>query len=139
MANYRRTAGFIPYRVTADGAYAVFLQRRSKDAPRLPDFFGFFGGGIEGDETPKEALLREVKEELDYVAEDVTYIGAYRENSLHAFCHRAPDNFEQQITILEGDYGQWFRKEQYLAEEKLIDLDKIILADVFEKLTNSSL
>lgn len=44
----------------------ILLQHRSKDAKRLPDFWGFFGGGIEEGETPEQALIRESKEELDY-------------------------------------------------------------------------
>ena len=31
---------------------------------RLPNYFGFWGGGTENNETPEEALLREIKEEL---------------------------------------------------------------------------
>lgn len=136
---YRRTSCFIPYRKNTTGNPAVFLQKRSKDAVRLPDFFGFFGGGIDEGETPEQALTREVYEELAYTTENVQYIGSYREDSLHAYCHLAPDDFEKRITVQEGEYGTWFTKEQYLAEEKLIDLDKIILADVFEKFENGTL
>ncbi len=135
---YRPTSCFIPYRRDTGGNYFVFLQKRSKDAVRLPDFFGFFGGGIEEGETPLQALMREVYEELAYRTENVRYIGTYRENSLHAYSHAAPDDFEDQITVQEGEYGKWFTKEQYLTEEKLIDLDKIILADIFEILENGT-
>ena len=136
---YRRTSCFIPYRKNASGGNVVFLQKRSTDALRFPDFFGFFGGGIDGDETPGQALVREIREELNYTTKEITYLGVYRDGSLHAYVHLAPENFEQHITVLEGDYGAWFTKEAYLAEEKLIDLDKIILAEVFEKLENGSL
>ena len=139
MTDYRRTACFIPYRKNDTGNLAVFLQKRSKDAVRLPGFFGFFGGGIEHGETPEEALEREVHEELNYATDNVIYIGVYRENSLHAYCHAVPQNFEEQITVLEGDYGTWFTKNEYLSEPKLIELDKIILADVFQKLENGDL
>lgn len=131
---HRRTSCFIPYRKSDTDRYEVFLQKRSKDAPRLPDYFGFFGGGIDGDETPEQALHREMQEELAYATEEVSFLGIYRDNSLHAFSHKAPQNFEEQITVLEGDYGKWFSKEDCVAEIMLIDLDKIILADFFEKL-----
>ena len=48
----RQCAIFIPYRQT-DGDVFVFLQKRSKTAQRIPDYFGFFGGGLDGQETPE--------------------------------------------------------------------------------------
>lgn len=56
----------IPYRRNAD-KFLVFLQKRSKDAKRLPGFFGFFGGGAKNNENPEEALQREIMEELNFV------------------------------------------------------------------------
>jgi mutator protein MutT len=44
----------------------ILLQHRSKTAKRLPDYWGFFGGGIEVGETPEQALARELLEELEY-------------------------------------------------------------------------
>ena len=43
----------------------ILLQHRSKDALRLPDYWAFFGGGIEGEETPEQAIAREILEELE--------------------------------------------------------------------------
>ena len=44
----------------------MLLQHRAKDAPRAPDFWAFFGGGIDEGETPEEALVRESMEELHW-------------------------------------------------------------------------
>ena len=44
----------------------ILLQHRTNDATRLPNFWAFFGGGIEEGESPKEALEREMREELSY-------------------------------------------------------------------------
>ena len=41
----------------------ILLQDR-RNKSRFGEEFGFFGGGIEKGETPKQALIREVKEEL---------------------------------------------------------------------------
>ena len=46
------------------------LQHRSSNAETLPDHWAFFGGGIEGGETPKEAIFREAFEELNYNLRD---------------------------------------------------------------------
>ena len=43
----------------------VLLQHRSKNAKRLPNYWGAFGGGIEEGETPEEALRRELLEEIE--------------------------------------------------------------------------
>ena len=42
------------------------LQLRSNDAPRLPGYWGFFGGGINISESPLQAVCREALEELRY-------------------------------------------------------------------------
>lgn len=57
---YRRVSILVPYNSNKE----ILLQHRTKDAPHYPDYWGFFGGDIDGDETPEEALIREAKEEL---------------------------------------------------------------------------
>ena len=42
------------------------LQHRTTDAPYQPDTWGIFGGGLEGDEKPIEAVKRELWEEIEY-------------------------------------------------------------------------
>ena len=44
----------------------ILLQHRSDDAPHAPGKWGFFGGGIEENETPLEAVKRGCFEELNY-------------------------------------------------------------------------
>lgn len=55
----------------------VYLQKRTKDAPRLPDYFGFFGGGAEGNENPEETLQREIKEEMNIVPAEFSHFKTY--------------------------------------------------------------
>lgn len=44
----------------------LLLQHRTPDAFTLPNYWAFFGGGIEAGETPADALEREALEELSY-------------------------------------------------------------------------
>ena len=52
------------------GVRAVLLSKRTLDAPTHPGFWGLFGGKIEGDELPAEAVKREVQEELRVGTDD---------------------------------------------------------------------
>jgi len=125
----------IPYRKNG-GTILVFLQKRSKDAKRLPDFFGFFGGGAENNEDPQEALLREIREEMNYIPRGYSYLGKYEfpRSVKSIFYLEVGDGFENEIKIDEGEYGKWFGEEEALAEPKLIEEDRTVLRDLFKKL-----
>lgn len=44
---------------------AVLLCKRTEDAPIHPGYWGFFGGKLKRNESPKNAVRREVNEELE--------------------------------------------------------------------------
>jgi 8-oxo-dGTP diphosphatase len=49
-----------------DNDSKILLQHRTTDAPTFPDYWAFFGGGIEEGESAKQAVKRESLEELGY-------------------------------------------------------------------------
>ena len=54
----------------------VLLQNRTNHS-KAGEKYGFFGGGIEPNETSEEALIRELKEELNYTPNTFQYIGSH--------------------------------------------------------------
>jgi 8-oxo-dGTP diphosphatase len=47
-------------------ARAVLLMKRTQDAPSHPGHWGLVGGTLEPGETPRQGLLREMREELEH-------------------------------------------------------------------------
>jgi len=66
-----------------DGEGNVLMQDR-RDISKWGEEFGFFGGGIEGEETPEQALKREIKEELGFDITDFNFFKRY--------WHESPEN-----------------------------------------------
>ena len=76
MVQKRKISILIPYKTIA-GQVVVYLQKRSKDATRLPGHFGFFGGHAQGNESPEETLGREIQEELTLAPDGHQLLGRY--------------------------------------------------------------
>ena len=89
----------------------------------------FPGGKIESGETPKEALVREMQEELDIHIEIDEYITTveYDYPQFHLsmqcyFCNRLSGN----LTLKEAESSRWLSKEQ-LNSVKWLPADMILL------------
>jgi 8-oxo-dGTP pyrophosphatase MutT (NUDIX family) len=131
----RITAHIIPYRIRGRSIY-FFLQKRSDNAERHPGWFSIFGGGIEKGELPETAMLREAREELDFVPNDYFYLGDYGDDHSisHYFATEVADNFEAGVKIGEGEYGKFFSEEDVRNETKLTENNKRILDDLSKKI-----
>lgn len=128
----RQNSILIPYKFK-NGEFLVFLQKRSKDAKRAPDVFGFFGGGIEEGETNEQGLVRESQEELNYTPKNHQFFKGYDfgDNFKNIFLERVDDNFESLIKVQEGEYGKWFSKKEVIAESRMIADDRVVLEEIF--------
>ena len=137
MTEKRKISILIPYKISDEGV-KVFLQKRSKNAERLPDWFGFWGGGTENNETPEETLKREIKEEMNIDIVGYSYFGKYEfYRSIKDFYTLKVDNsFESKIEIGEGEYGRFFSENEIRNEEKLILEDKTVLNDFFKNINS---
>ena len=100
--------------VLYDNEGRVLLQLRDARAPVYAGHWGFFGGRIEEGETPLQALLREVQEELAYTPESPTLLCSlpYRDDTTcrqgvrHYFLQAYEDGVP--LTLGEGAAIQWF-------------------------------
>ena len=103
----RRTAAIILY--TKDGK--ILLQHRSPDAPRNPNNWGCFGGGIEEGETPEQTVRRECYEEIEYTLRNPRLIHEEAESgSPHTTEYTYAEEYDpsQSIKLREGQGYGWF-------------------------------
>ena len=128
----RRVATLIPYFVK-NGKVVVFLQRRSKDVKYRPDQFGFFGGGIEAGETPEQTLIREIKEELSIQPQNYEFLEQYEFDVVisDVFIMEVDEDFKDTVRVNEGPYGRYFTGDEAMNEQRLTDLHKKILEDLY--------
>ncbi len=84
----------------------------------FPDHWDLIGGHVEEGETPEEALVREVKEEIDIELEDYTFYKKYEcltgdayENIKYIYYGKINLPIED-ITLLEGVRPQYFSRDE---------------------------
>jgi 8-oxo-dGTP diphosphatase len=83
------------------------VQHRADDAKRSPGLWGFFGGGIEKDETPKQAVLRETKEELEYILTQPLQIQEHTLDDFKKYVFVELYDPSQQLIQHEGQAMRW--------------------------------
>lgn len=130
----QKKSNLIPYHLHND-SLEFYLQLRSKDAKQYPDSWGFWGGGIEGDETPAQAMLREIQEELEFVPQDYKFFKKIEDpigNEKHLYHARVYEDFEDKIVIHEGQGGKFFTRKDTEKEEKMKHEDKQALLELFD-------
>jgi 8-oxo-dGTP diphosphatase len=95
----------------------LYLRDNKLDIP-FPDHWDLIGGHVEEGETPEEALIREVKEELDIDLKDYQFYkevecltGDAYENIKYIYTGRFNVPLEE-ITLLEGVRPRYFSRDE---------------------------
>lgn len=118
------------------------LQLRDKDADIAPNIWAFFGGGIESGETPKAALFREIKEELDYIPKNpklfLTQEYVFGGNSGAKYVFIEQYDQAQKLRQHEGQAMGWFSHEGSTKLD-MADYDRTILDKLVKVLNGADL
>jgi len=119
-----------------DDKKRVLLQHRTEDAPRLPGYWAFFGGGIEAEEIPKTAVKRETYEELEYqlfnpkLVMEQKFKSAGISGIKYVFMERYDS--DKKLFLKEGQGKDWFSLDEAV-HLKMTDDDKEVLKFIRNK------
>lgn len=98
----------------------LFYLRDNKPSIPFPHHWDMFGGHVEEGETVEEALVREVKEELDWDLTDYQFFRVYHTHDeptgpteKHIF-YATIDVPEEELVLYEGERLQFFEPEELL-------------------------
>jgi 8-oxo-dGTP diphosphatase len=115
------------------GEFLLYLRDNKPTIP-FPDHWDLIGGHVEEGETPEQALVREVKEELDINLKEYTFYRKYEcltgdayENIKYIYTGRINIPIEE-ITLLEGVRPQYFNREE-IPGVKFANILKSIVMD----------
>jgi 8-oxo-dGTP pyrophosphatase MutT (NUDIX family) len=109
----------------------VLLQLRD-DKPGIPypNCWGTFGGQIEENETPEEAIEREIMEELEYKLSNPEYFGNFPFDGYNIYMYRIIDRdlTLDNITVKEGQGGRFFSLEEIRNADCAANCKDIVIA-----------
>lgn len=112
----------------------LLYKRDNKPGIPFPGHWDLIGGHVEEGETPEEALVREVKEELDIDLEEYKFYREYEcltgdayENIKYIYTGSINIPIEK-ITLLEGDYAMYFSWKE-IPEVNFANILKSIVMD----------
>ena len=126
--------------VLVDGVGRIFMQRRSASSHQ-GGLWEFPGGKLHGAESPRDALIRELAEEIG--------IGVLDAEPLVRVEHAYPDltvvldvwlvtRFDGQIEAREGQPIRWVTLES-LADLPMPEADRPIIQAIHERLTSDGI
>ena len=118
----------------------VLLQLRDKKSwIPYPDSWGTFGGQIEVGETPKQAIIREIREELDYDCSEAELYGEYPFENYNIYMFRIVDKRIKlsDVKVREGQRGEFLSLDD-IKKAKCAFNAKEIVMDYYEEYHKSN-
>jgi 8-oxo-dGTP diphosphatase len=116
-----------------EGQFLLYLRDNKPGIP-FPGHWDLIGGHVEAGETPEEALVREVKEELDIDLKEYEFYKRYEcltgdayENIKYIYTGKINLPIEK-VTLLEGVRPQYFSKEE-IPDVKFANILKSIVME----------
>jgi 8-oxo-dGTP diphosphatase len=101
----------------------VLLQKKDFDYHWFPGYWGFFGGEIESNEMPRDALKRELYEELRCEVNNLEFFKKYsyrdscqkgmRQGNMHIYVCKLKGNISN-LSLNEGAGFAFFSKNENL-------------------------
>jgi len=120
----------------ARGEFLLALRDNKPGIP-FPNHWDLIGGHVEEGETPEEALVREIKEELDIEIKDYKFYKKYEcltgdvyENIKYIYTGKINIPIEE-ITLLEGERPQYFSREE-ISDLKFANIIKSVILDYID-------
>ncbi len=137
-----QVAVFVPYRNGKEGL-EFFLQKRDINAPTHPNIFSMFGGGIENGENATDAVLREIKEELEYVPKELEifpeqFVSDANGKVFAVFIEHVAQDFESSVHVMEGEYGLFLHVQDISIRSDISQVTKTVVAAIAASLARSS-
>lgn len=118
----------------------LLYLRDNKPGIPFPQHWDLIGGHVEEGESPEEALVREVKEELDIDLKEYKFFKKYEcyEGDAYPnikYIYSGKINLPiEEITLLEGDRPQYFRFDE-IPGVKFANILKRVVMDYIESKT----
>jgi len=101
-----------------DNGEFLLYKRDNKPGIPFPGYWDLIGGHVEEGETPEQALVREVKEEIDIDLKEFDFYKKFEcltgdayENIKYIYTGKINIPVEK-IRLLEGDRPQYFSREE---------------------------
>lgn len=120
-----------------DGKFLLYLRDGKPGIP-FPHHWDMIGGHVEEGETPEEALIREVREEIDFELKDYSFFREYvclegdAYPNIKYIYHGKINLPVDEIALLEGDRLQYFTREE-IPDVKFANILKRIMLDYIER------
>lgn len=116
----RTVVVILPFR----GRSVLMQLRDAKEGIAFPGQWGFFGGAIEGDESPEMAARRELEEEIGYRPARLIALGRgiIPEVNVLSYAFACPlEVAMDQLELTEGMDMAWFSYEELLHGRRYSD------------------